>query len=139
MNEIEAWKATGRRALRVARQQWPARQRALGTVLGLGALVGTALLAPQHHLTARHDRASRPAMMRPHFGARELGPAGRRYGWGPGRAGAPQEPAAPLPPPREPAPPPEAPAPPVAPAAPAAPVPPAPAGPAPPPAPPVSG
>jgi hypothetical protein len=137
MNEIEAWKATGRRALRIARQRLPARQRTLGTVLGLGALVGTALLMPQHPPALRRAPLFGPAMMRSHLGARELGPAGRhfereggrRFEWGPGRP----EPR------REPAPPPEAPAAPVPPAPPAPPVQPAAPAPPAPPAPPLAG
>jgi hypothetical protein len=121
MNEIEAWKATGRRALRIARQRLPARQKTLGTVLGLGALVGTALLMPQHPTALRRPPLFGPAMMRPHLGAHDGGlegrhferAGGRRFGWGPGRPE----------PPREPAPPSEAPAAPVQPAPPAPPLP----------------
>jgi hypothetical protein len=53
MNEIAGWVATGRRALRVARQQWPARERAVGTALGLAALVGSAFVAPAPFGVAR--------------------------------------------------------------------------------------
>ena len=78
MSEFELWKATGRRALRVARQRLPARQRALGMVLGLGALVGTALLAPQHPMTVRHGPGA--ALVRTERAARPFGRPPRAWG-----------------------------------------------------------
>ena len=119
MNELELWKATGRRALRVARQRLPARQRALGMVLGLGALVGTALLAPQHPMTVRHGPGA--ALVRTERAARPFSRPPRV--WGREGRGVPPRVAPPAPPP--------APARPVA--------PPAPQSPAPPPAPPAPG
>ncbi len=122
MNELELWKATGRRALRVARQRLPARQRALGMVLGLGALVGTALLAPQHPMTVRHGPGA--ALVRTERAARPFGQPPRVWGReGREGRGVPPRVAPPAPPP--------APARPVA--------PPAPQSPAPPPAPPAPG
>ena len=97
MNELEAWKATGRRALRVARQQWPARQRALGAALGLGALVGTALLAPLHPLAGRHAPEARPALVRPERAAHPFGRPPRP--WLREGRGAPPRVAPPAPPP----------------------------------------
>ena len=102
MNELEAWKATGRRALRVARQQWPARQRALGAALGLGALVGAALLAPQHPhpLAGRHAPEARPALVRSERAARPFGRPPRPW-LREGRGAAPRgRPARAAPPPR---------------------------------------
>jgi hypothetical protein len=61
MNELELWQATGRRALRVARQRgWTeagaAGRTAIGSALrgrvllfGAGVIAGAALAAPHHH------------------------------------------------------------------------------------------
>jgi hypothetical protein len=65
VNELELWKSTGRRALRVARQRFPHRRRALSAGLGLGALVGLALLAPQHHVALRRDSDTVPVVVAP--------------------------------------------------------------------------
>jgi hypothetical protein len=65
VNEFELWKTTGRRALRVARQRFPHRQRALGAGLGLAALVGVALLAPQHPLALRRASDTIPVVVAP--------------------------------------------------------------------------
>jgi hypothetical protein len=84
MNEIAGWVATGRRALRVARQQWPARERAVGTVLGLAALVGSAFVAPAPFGVARLlDHPGPPPFVRWKEPPRAFGmfghPIGGRY------------------------------------------------------------
>src|SRR5687768_5467893 len=88
MNEIEAWKATGRRAIRIARQRWPSRPRALGPLLGLGALLGVATMVPHHAMSGpggwREGRPFPPG----HFAGRTVDrPLGRPLSRGERRAG----------------------------------------------------
>ena len=67
MNELELWRATGRRALRIARQHgWTEAGAAVGAAVGsalrgrvllfgAGVIAGAALAAPHHHaVSARY-------------------------------------------------------------------------------------
>jgi hypothetical protein len=143
MNEIRGWAATGRRAIRVLRQQWPARERAVGMVLGIGALVGAAALTPHHPLVARQApgpwlrSASETRWHKPHHDFRAEGKFVRPMRpERPLRPARPEKPVPPAPPaPQLPSEPPVQPVQPAQPGQPAQPAPEAVQAPAPPPAP----
>lgn len=70
MNEIEAWKATGRRALRIAEQRGLTSGRVKLAAAGAGILTLTAVLAPYHPMGIQSPRGPHVwthSMQRPAF------------------------------------------------------------------------